>query len=342
MKDNSGRQIDYLRISLTDRCNLRCQYCMPESGIALMKHEEILSYEEIIRIVEITSKLGIKKIRLTGGEPLLRKGVVSLVKSIKAVRGIEEVAMTTNGLLLEEKLDDLLDAGLDRINLSMDTLNHQTFEKISRYSGLEKILSGLQLCLEKKVPVKINTVAIKGINDMEIMDLIKLTYKYPLDVRFIELMPIGCGQNFQGLTRLEIISKIEALSLRYLPVDHSMGNGPSEYIRLEGALGKVGFISPMSHKFCNTCNRIRITPEGFLKPCLFSDNGIDLKTLLREGISDADLKNLIASYILKKPLSHHFDDDKVQVDQRWMIELPTTKVTGFDYYLTVPSLFPVS
>ena len=321
MKDNSGRQVDYLRISLTDRCNLRCRYCMPASGIELMEHEDILTYEEIIRLVEVASQLGIKKIRLTGGEPLVRKGLVSLVKSIKSIEGIEELALTSNGLLLEEQLDDLLDAGLDRVNLSLDTLNEQTFKRLTRHEGLDKIMRGLQLCLDKNVVTKVNTVAIKGINDKEIIDFISLTYKWQVDVRFIELMPIGCGQNFQGLTRSEIMNEIRASGLKYSLLDHKRGNGPSDYIQLEDSLGKVGFISPMSHKFCETCNRIRITPDGFLKPCLFSGEGLDLKAILRAGISNDDLKELMASYIVSKPLSHHFDDDRIQVDQRWMNQI---------------------
>ena len=321
MKDKVGRKIDYMRISLTDRCNLRCQYCMPAEGIPLINHKEILSYEEIIRIVKSAAMIGVKKIRLTGGEPLLRKGIVHLIKEIKSIRGIEEVAVTTNGLLLDDLLEDLIEAGLDRVNLSLDTLDEQTFNQMSRYSGLDKIQRAFSRCMALGIPVKINAVAIKGMNDKDILKLAKLTYKWPVDVRFIELMPIGCGKSFTGISTEDLLNLFEEAGLKFQEVMAGKGNGPADYVQLEGARGKVGFISPLSHQFCDTCNRIRITPEGFLKPCLHSKEGIDIKKLMRDGATDKDLIKILEKGILMKPLSHKFLETTTIQDQRSMNQI---------------------
>lgn len=321
MKDNEGRQIDYMRISLTDRCNLRCQYCMPAEGIPLMDHTDILSYEEIIQIVKAGATIGVKKIRLTGGEPLLRKGIVYLIKEIKSVEGIEEVAITSNGLLLDSLLDDLIEAGLDRVNLSLDTLDKETFESISRFKGLDKILRGLERCIEKKIPVKINAVALKGINDTDLMSLMEMTYKWPVDVRFIELMPIGCGKSFTGISTDDLLKSLTEKGHRYRRVDSFKKSGPAEYIRLEGAKGKVGFISPLSHSFCGDCNRIRITPEGFLKPCLHSKEGIALREHLRQDISEDALANLLRDGVRMKPSAHKFLEETTEQDIRSMNQI---------------------
>lgn len=321
MRDREGRKIDYMRISLTDRCNLRCQYCMPAKGIALMSHKEILSYEEILRIVKSATQIGVKKIRLTGGEPLLRKGIVHLIGEIKKIEGIEEVAITTNGLLLEDYLDDLLEAGLDRVNLSLDTLNSDTFKLMSRYSGLDKIQRGFEKCLEKNIPVKINAVAIEGMNEADILSLAKLTFKWPVDVRFIELMPIGCAKGFTGVSTESLLSRLSGAGYAYTSVANRYGNGPAEYIQLEGAKGKIGFISALSHRFCSQCNRIRITPEGFLKPCLHSKEGIDIKEKLRQSISDEELTELLRKGVLMKPEAHKFYEETQIEDQRNMNQI---------------------
>lgn len=321
MKDNEGRRIDYMRISLTDRCNLRCQYCMPAEGVPLIDHTEILSYEEILRIVRCAATLGVKKIRLTGGEPLLRKGIVNLIREIKGTHGIEEVSLTTNGLLLDSMLDDLIEAGLDRVNLSLDTLNEETFEHISRFSGLNKIEKGFLRCMEKGVPLKINAVAIKSINDKDVLELAELTYRWPVDVRFIELMPIGCGKSFAGISTEDLIQTFRQAGFSYEEIKASRGNGPADYIKLDGAKGKIGFISPLSHKFCDACNRIRITPEGFLKPCLHSKEGIDIKQSLRISITDEVLVELLKQGILMKPKSHHFLEITEIEDDRSMNQI---------------------
>lgn len=321
MKDKEGRKIDYMRISLTDRCNLRCQYCMPAEGIPLINHKEILSYEEIIQIVKSAARIGVKKIRLTGGEPLLRKGIVHLIREIKAIEGIEEVAVTTNGLLLDDMLEDLIEAGLDRVNLSLDTLDEQTFNQMSRYPGLDKIQRAFSRCMTMGIPVKINAVAIQGMNDKDIIKLAKLTYKWSVDVRFIELMPIGCGKSFTGLSTEDLLESFKEAGLSYETVAARRGNGPAEYIQLEGAKGKVGFISPLSHQFCDGCNRIRITPEGFLKPCLHSKEGIDIKALMRKGATEEDLIKVLQEGILMKPVSHQFLETTSIQDDRSMNQI---------------------
>lgn len=321
MKDTEGRKIDYMRISLTDRCNLRCQYCMPAEGIPLINRKEILSYEEIIRIVKSAAQIGVKKIRLTGGEPLLRKGIVHLIKEIKSIRGIEEVAVTTNGLLLDAMLEDLIEAGLDRVNLSLDTLDDQTFTEISRFPGLDKIQTAFSRCMALGIPVKINAVAIQGMNEKDLLELAKLTYKWPVDVRFIELMPIGCGKSFTGIPTEDLLELFEEAGLKFQEVMASQGNGPAEYVQLEGAKGKVGFISPMSHQFCDECNRIRITPEGFLKPCLHSKEGIDIKQSMRDGATDEDLVKILRKGILMKPASHKFLEMTTIQDDRSMNQI---------------------
>jgi len=246
---------------------------------------------------------------------------VNLIASIKSIEGIQEVAITTNGLLLDAMLDDLICAGLDRVNLSLDTLDEKKFETISRFKGLDKILRGLEGCMSRHIPVKINAVALKGINDQEVDDLIKLTYKWPVDVRFIELMPIGCGKSFTGVSTDDLYHRIGQLGYDYHRVDISRGNGPADYIQLRGALGKVGFISPLSHQFCHACNRIRITPEGFLKPCLHAKTGIDMKRALKAKITDEALVELLEKGIMMKPTSHNFLDQSVDQDVRSMNQI---------------------
>lgn len=321
MKDKEGRKIDYMRISLTDRCNLRCQYCMPAEGVPLIGHKEVLRLEEVLRIVKGAATIGVTKIRLTGGEPLLRKGIIHLIREIKRIEGIEEVAITTNGLLLDNMLDDLIQAGLDRVNLSLDTLDEETFSKISRFSGLENIQRALIRCIAIGIPVKINTVAIKGMNDEDILKLAKLTYKWPVDIRFIELMPIGCGKSFTGFSTETLLQLFKEAGLSFESDHISRGNGPAEYIRLKGAKGRVGFISPLSHQFCDACNRIRITPEGFLKPCLHSKEGINIKRELQNDISQEELISIIEQGILMKPVSHRFLEETEIQDSRNMNQI---------------------
>lgn len=318
MRDVYKRKIDYIRISITDRCNLRCVYCMPEEGIKLIKHDEVLSYEEIIRLCKLFSRIGISKVKITGGEPLVRKDVHKLVKSIKETDGIDNVTLTTNGILLEDQIDELVKAGLDAVNISIDTLKDDTYRELTRIGDVNKVLNGIKKCLNyKDLKIKLNCVPIKGRNEDEIIDLINLCKYNDISIRFIEMMPIGLGKNMKGLNDEEIMSLIEKNIGKLTPYSGNLGNGPSNYYSLEGYKGKVGFISAVNHKFCETCNRVRLTCEGFLKACLQYDIGIDLRTMLRNGCSDDEILEAIKLTIYNKPEGHNFkvvrnEDEKVE------------------------------
>lgn len=318
MKDNEGRNIDYLRISVTDRCNLRCIYCMPEEGVDHIVHEEILTYEEIVRIARASSALGVKKIRLTGGEPLVRKGISGLIRELKGIDGIEEVSITTNGVLLPDMIDELADAGLNRVNLSLDSLKADKFRSITRHADLSQVFEGMERALELRIKVRINVVLIKGINDDEVHDFVDLIKTYPVDVRFIELMPIGRGTEYDGISNEALIECIIASGNDLEEIEYKAGNGPARYFELDGAKGDLGFISPMSHQFCETCNRIRLTPEGFLKLCLHSGHGIDLRRKLRSGIDDAKLVETLRLSVVHKPTAHRFNEASADQDDRSM------------------------
>lgn len=306
MKDKYGREIDYLRISLTDRCNLRCIYCMEEKENDFFNDEEKLSKDEICKIVKACSKLGIKKIRLTGGEPLVRKDIVELIEEINEIEGIEEIYLTTNGILLEDKIHMLKTAGLKGVNISLDSLKAGMFNKLTRLGDLKKVLGSIDKCLEHGIKVKINSVMIKGMNEDEILDFVNLTLDKTVDVRFIELMPIGVGSKFKGVSNEEIIKLINENYSDIEEVNKNKNGGPATYIKLKNAKGKVGFISAISNCFCEECNRIRLTSEGFLKQCLHYNYGIDLKKLLRNGASDEEILNVIKDNIYNKPEKHLF------------------------------------
>ena len=305
MKDSFGREINYLRISLTDRCNLRCEYCMPHGGIDKYCHEEILTLEEIYEIAKTFVELGVNKIRLTGGEPLTRLNVVDLVHKISKLEGVKELAMTTNGILLKKFAEPLKRAGLDRVNISLDTLDPKKYREITRGGKLSDVLEGIEEA--KRVgltPIKINTVLIGGFNDDEIEDMVGLTEKEEIDVRFIELMPIGEAIDWSKekfLPNEIIIDKIKGLK----PVPRKDKSSPAVYYKLANGKGNVGIINPISCKFCKDCNRIRLTSKGQLKLCLHSNLEIDLRSALRNG---EDLKKLIIESIGKKEESHHLED----------------------------------
>ena len=306
MIDGYGRTIDYIRISVTDRCNLRCMYCMPEKGTLSVPHEEILSYEEIIDLAGIFASLGIHKIRLTGGEPLVRKNLSFLVKKLKQVSGIHQVALTTNGIFLYDQMDELVSAGIDGINISLDTLNPQLFEKITRRNGLEDVLQGFHKALEyPQIPLKINCVPM-GIEGQNITDMAMLAKTYPVHVRFIEMMPIGLGKQFVGQSEEAVLRELKLRFGEYRNSEKVPGNGPGHYYQFEGFCGKIGFISAVSHKFCDSCNRVRLTSGGFLKPCLQYETGTDLKKLLRQNESEACIRAAIEDTIRKKPHGHQF------------------------------------
>ena len=306
MLDKLNRKIDYLRISVIDRCNLRCVYCMPEEGIESIPHDEILTYDEILRICEIVSELGIRKIKITGGEPLVRKDIENLIRDIKNIDKIEQVTLTTNGILLHEMLDDLYDAGIDAINISLDTLNKDNFKKITRRDGLEKVLMSIDKAYDLGIRVKINCLAIRDFNLRELVEIASFAKDREIDVRFIELMPIGFGKKYTQIDNDEILSILESRFGTFEIVTEKRGNGPAKYYRNQNMKGCIGFISAISHEFCESCNRIRLTSSGFLKLCLHYNKGIDLKEPIRNGISDEDLKKLIHDTIWNKPISHKF------------------------------------
>lgn len=305
--DKHSRVIDYLRISVTDRCNLRCIYCMPACGVDKVPHRRILSYEEIIRIVKISADLGVKKIRLTGGEPLIRKDIVSLVQAISQIKGIEDLSMTTNGILLKQYAKALIEAGLKRINISLDSLKPTRFAEITRGGNLHDVLQAIELC-QTLEPIKINMVPIKGLNDDEIEDFARLTYDFNYHVRFIEFMPIGSRELWSKdkvLSTDEIKQRVGFLG-NLKPVKIRK-NGPARYYKLEGAKGVIGFISPITHHFCEDCNRLRITSDGKIRPCLFSESELDLKSAMMLGCTDEELERLLRLAVAIKPQRHNID-----------------------------------
>lgn len=306
MIDGIGRTIDYLRISIIDRCNLRCVYCMPEEGVDAVSHEEILSYEEILRLVRAFAKLGIHKIKLTGGEPLVRKNVAYLVNELKMIEGIMQVTLTTNGILLAETINSLAEAGLDGINLSLDTLNPEVFQKITRRDSFAKVMEGFQAALKyPQIPLKVNCVPM-GIKGQDVLEMAELARKYPVHVRFIEMMPIGLGKQFEFCSEEYILQGLKERYGDYVPYGECLGNGPGHYYSFEGFQGKIGFVSAISHKFCESCNRVRLTSQGYLKTCLQYDVGVDLKQLLRDGAAEEELCHAIEGAILRKPQGHQF------------------------------------
>ncbi len=306
--DGFSRPITYLRVSVTDKCNLRCVYCMPEEGLPWLRREEILRYEEIAEIVRAAAAVGVRTVRLTGGEPLVRRDVHRLVAEISAIPGVDDVALSTNGLLLEEQLPGLAAAGLRRINLSLDTLRPDRFEAIARRPGLDEVLRGLDAAISAGLaPVKINCVVMRGSNDDEVADFARLTIDRPVFVRFIEVMPVHENLELQRESYVssdEILERVSAIG-DLQPVAGPPGNGPARYFAFPGAAGAVGVISPLSHDYCERCNRVRLTADGRLRLCLFGDQALDLRGALRGGATTAELSNLLASAMLIKPERHH-------------------------------------
>ncbi|MDU4884345.1 MAG: GTP 3',8-cyclase MoaA [Clostridium celatum] len=306
MKDKFGREIDYLRVSVTDKCNLRCIYCMDEKDNTFLKNDDKLTDDEIYRIVKESSELGIKKVRITGGEPLVRPNLVNLLSKINSIQGIEEIYLTTNGILLTDMIDELAINGLKGVNISLDSLKEERFNKLTRLGKLNKVLESIDKAIALGIKVKLNTVIVDHINKDEIIDFVNLTKEKNIDVRFIELMPIGIAINYKGATNEEVLKVISENYSDYEEVVRSKSGGPASYIKLKDAKGKIGFISAISNCFCEECNRIRLTPEGFLKQCLHFDYGVDLKSKLRAGISDEELRKLIYDNIYDKPEKHLF------------------------------------
>ena len=313
--DSFQRPINYLRVSVTDRCNLRCIYCMPASGVDLVSHQGILSYEEIYTIVKAAAELGINKIRITGGEPLLRSGVAKLVEMLALIKFIDDISLTTNGILLSRCAGELKSAGLQRVNVSLDTLKQDRFDFITRGGKLSDVLEGIEVAKSVGLnPVKINTVVMSGINDDELLDFATKAINDEWHVRFIELMPVNGESTLLFVPASEIRQRLELLG-KLEPCLPSVGNGPAKYFRFPQAKGTIGFIAPISEHFCFHCNRLRLTADGKLLPCLLGEDEIDLREPLRSGISSAGLKKLIEEAVARKPLRHHLAEGYIPKDR---------------------------
>lgn len=308
MIDSYGRKIDYMRISITDRCNLRCQYCMPKDLTDMVSHSDILAYEEIYTIVKSAVKLGITKFKVTGGEPLVRKGWLPFIQKLKQMPGVEAVTLTTNGILLEEHLPALKEAGIDGINISLDTLRADRFEQITGFSGMEKVIAGIQKSAQMGIRTKVNCVLMKQVNEDEILDFIRMAEHLPVDVRFIEMMPIGYGKDFAGVDSSAVLEVLKNANIHTESVEEKRGNGPAFYLKPEGFQGCVGWIDAIHGKFCDHCNRVRLTCQGILKPCLYYQTGTDLRGALRGTATQEELTELMERTIHRKPLEHHFGE----------------------------------
>ncbi|HEY1729967.1 MAG TPA: GTP 3',8-cyclase MoaA [Candidatus Baltobacteraceae bacterium] len=308
--DTFNRPITYLRISVTDRCNLRCVYCMPESGLPWIPKPDILTYEEIARIVEAGAWVGLRSVRLTGGEPLLRRDLVRLVDMLARIPGIDDISLSTNGLLLAERATELRDAGLRRVNISLDTLREDRFFTLARRNGLDRVIAGIDAAIDAGLkPIKLNCVVMRGQNDDELVEFAELTRKREIYVRFIELMPVAENLEMQpnayisAADILKGLGEVEAL----MPVAGPGGNGPARYFAFAKALGAVGVISPLSHDYCERCNRVRLSADGRLRLCLFGDHHIDLRTPVRSDASREEIAAIFSGAMLIKPERHHLD-----------------------------------
>jgi cyclic pyranopterin phosphate synthase len=318
--DRYGREINYLRISVTDRCNLRCIYCMPLEGIPLMSHDDILSYEEIVRLARLAHGMGFTKFRITGGEPLARKGLPHLVRQLAHLDDDVDLAITTNGVLLARYAEDLEAAGLRRINISLDTLSREKFQRISRFDLFNEVVSGIQRAIGLEFdPIKINVVVVRGVNDDEILDFVEMTKDQPLWVRFIELMPFS-RNNWRGEDFVPADEIREYIESRYQLTAASRPDtsAPAVDYQVEGYEGYIGFIAPLSRNFCDLCNRLRLTADGHLLPCLHSPIEIDVRTPMREGASDDELRLILQKAMLAKPKGHILCRDSFERTRRDM------------------------
>lgn len=316
MLDKTGRKIEYLRVSLTDRCNLRCVYCMPEEGVPKVSHEDVLRYEDFEKIISACATLGIKKVRFTGGEPLILKGIEKLIAHTASLGTIDDISITTNAILLGDMAENLKKAGLNRVNISLDTLDHEKFKKITRGGDLNKVLKSIEKCFSIGLtPIKLNTVLMRGFNNDEVEKFINLTKEIPINVRFIELMPLGEGLKYYDKAEMKIDEILDAHP-ELVPIKDK--SNVATVFQAKNALGTVGFISPMSCKFCSSCNRIRLTSTGTIKPCLHSDEEINLKPYLSDKNA---LINIIKDTIYNKPEEHHMDKDKKSSTHRMMFQI---------------------
>ncbi len=302
--DNHGRKINYLRLSVTDRCNLRCDYCMPEHGVAKLAHHDVLSYEQLHSVAEQAVAVGIEKIRITGGEPLIRKGIVDFLRRLAAIPGLNQLVLTTNGVLLERLALPLRQAGVQRLNISLDSLRPEVFARISRGGDLARVLTGIAAAEDAGFPIKVNMVVMRGVNDTELIDFARLTMEKPYAVRFIEYMPVIKAPGWQSLvvSGEEILGRL-AEHFFLTPIVSGETSGPAREYRINGSSGSVGVITPLSGHFCDNCNRIRITASGMVRSCLFSAEEFDLKPVLRSG-SKRTLRAVMRDVILAKPACH--------------------------------------
>jgi cyclic pyranopterin phosphate synthase len=305
--DRYNRHLNYLRISITDRCNLRCIYCVPQNRIPIVPHHEILRYEEILRIVRIAVGLGISKVRVTGGEPLVRRGACEFLETLCQTEGLHEVTLTTNAAMLGAYVGRIRAAGIDRINISLDTLQREKFARITGRDLFDQVWRGIEAAIGAGFqPIKLNVVALRGINDDELLDFARMTLTRPFHVRFIEFMPIGRSRMRFGPPLLvpEIMERIGPLG-PLAPIEKSPQEGPAARFRLKKSVGEIGFISALSHHFCDSCNRLRLTANGMLRPCLLSDQQLDLKSPLRSGASDGELAEVFRQAVRNKPSDHN-------------------------------------
>ncbi|MGC8659547.1 MAG: GTP 3',8-cyclase MoaA [Desulfomonilaceae bacterium] len=316
--DLHGRTIDYFRISITDLCNFRCIYCRPAEGVPLVSHDDILRYEEILKIANAAKKLGMRKVRVTGGEPLVRRGVLDFISRLVSEIGLEDVALTTNGSKLQDMAVSLRKAGLKRVNISLDTLRRESFHSITGVDELHRVLNGIEASLDVGFdPIKINVVLLKGVNELDVPDFAQLTIDKPLHVRFIERMPFGAEipppNSPDSFSARDTLEMIENAFGKLIPVERSELDGPATMFKIKGALGQIGVIDPVSGHFCGKCNRMRLTAKGFLRPCLLNSLEIDVKTFLRTYPNDSQIESFLRAAVLMKPASRFSNIEKINV-----------------------------
>ncbi len=310
LMDSHGRTISYLRLSITDRCNLRCWYCKPEKSPPSLAHADILTYEELHRLTRIAVNLGITKVRVTGGEPLVRRGAGAFLSELPQIKGLEDVSLTTNGTLLKEHLEQIHNSGIRRINISLDTLKQERYHRITGSDAFNDVWEAIQLANRANFhPIKINMVVIRGINDDEVAQMASLSLLYNYHIRFIEYMPVGPGHHNRSIYTVpiqSIRSKLEASLGELIPIPKGLSDGPAERYRFANAVGEIGFIGSMSNHFCHSCNRLRITASGYLRPCLLSNIQQDIKGPMRAGATDAELEGIFLKAVHQKPSQHLF------------------------------------
>lgn len=322
MQDQYGRKIEYMRVSVTDRCNLRCRYCMP-NGVELLPKTEILTNEEIEKVCRIATENGIRKLKITGGEPLVRGGCDKLIGRLKQIEGIEQVTLTTNGVLLGQYADSLKENGLDAVNISLDSLDRDVYQQITGRDELERVMESLDKILKTGIPVKLNVVLQKGMNDHEWKDLVRLAEKLPIAVRFIEMMPIGFGKQFEPVYNEELLNRMKQEFPGMTEDSNIYGNGPAVYYKIPGYCGTVGFISAIHGKFCENCNRIRLTSLGKLKPCLCYGETFDMRTILRDELPQKEerLGELFREAVWRKPKQHCFEEESEITEDKKMVQI---------------------